>query len=168
MAILRSYGDKTRVLYLVHAFPPEHLHFLVGACCCCSRLKLIQSLRIRCCQWLADAALRAAQTPTAQLCLAGGFNLCSASERLKALYSAASVRCLLIVRQSSACCKVLVSSVAISCVNHSARLAGKQTRTCFRSSPPKNGNLKVVFLLFFFPPWAYFYLYVLLSSKSRT
>lgn len=52
MAILRSYGDKTRVLYLVHAFPPEHLHFLVGACCCCSRLKLIQSLQIRCCQWL--------------------------------------------------------------------------------------------------------------------
>lgn len=116
---------------------------------------------------MADAVPRAAQTPTAQLCLAGDFNLCSASERLRALYSAASVRCLLIVRQSSACCKVLVSSVAISCVNHSARLAGKQTRTCFRSSPPKNGNLKVVFLLFFFPPWAYFYLYVLLSSKSR-
>lgn len=156
VAILRSYGDKTRVLYLVQVFPLEHLHFLVGAACCCSRLKLIQSLRIRSCPWLAAAFLRAAQTHAAQLCLARDFNLCSASKRLKALCSAASVRCVLIVRQNSACCKVLVSSVAISCVNHSARLAEKQTRTCFRSSPPKNGNLKAVFLLFFFSPLGLF------------
>lgn len=165
MAILHSYGDKTRVLYLVHAFPPEHLHFLVGACCCCSRLKLIQSLRIRCCQWLADAVLRAAQTPTAQLCLAGGFNLCSASERLKALCSAASVCCLLIVRQSSACCKVLVSSVAISCINQSARL-GNKLELASEAVHQRTETLKWWFY-FFFSPWAYFYLYVLLSSKSR-
>lgn len=38
--MLRSHGDKTRMLYLVAAFPPEQLHFPVGASCFGSRLGL--------------------------------------------------------------------------------------------------------------------------------
>lgn len=51
-----SYGDKTPTLSLVHTFPPEHLHFRVGACSSAEAGPESKAAD-RCCQWLDGALL---------------------------------------------------------------------------------------------------------------